>query len=841
MPWFDDLIRDLRVACRALRRAPVFTLVAISSLGLATGAATAIFSIVYGVLLRPLPFAAPERLVQLYGPNWRDASANSAPDTMTGPLGSLELEAFARDSRALERFAGYEVTTAHLDSPSGVERLTAVVADRSFFRLLGVEPIAGRTFRADDAPDVAVIGADLWRRRFGGDPALPGRAIVLDGKAVTVLGVMPDAFQFPYGAASLLPGALPEGRTDVWRPLPPLRDAATGGLRRGRVTVTGRLAPGVTIAAASAELNAIAARLEAGQRAASGQRPLRVRLGPLADLVSAPVRRPLWMLFAAVGLVLAAACANMANLLLARMTLRTREVVTRAALGAGRARLVRQFLAESLLLSLAGGLVGLLIARVGTRLLVVLAAATMPRAHEVAIDWRVFAFLLLVCLSTAVLFGLAPAITAARVDVGAAIKDGGHATMGRRFARMRDVLVILEVALAFVLACGAALVMREVGRLRQVPTGMVTANVLTLHLTPRAPARDYYAIEQRVAQLPGVLGAGFTQLVPLQNWGWDATFAIRRDPSPPQQPRRAGLRYVTPGYFATIGVPILRGRGFTAHDVEGAPAVVIVNDTLARRYFAGEDPVGRELDRGLIVGVAGDVRQVGLNQPPEPELYYPAAQNVTMASDIGMSLIVRTAGPPEPLTDTLRAAVRAVTPSLAIFRVKTMEQVLADSLWELNLYRWLIGLFASLALTLATMGLYGVMSYNVTSRLREFAVRLSLGSAPSQLARLVLLRGARLAGVGLAVGLAAALAAMPALRHLSTGSNGAGLDGAGPSGTGLNGTGLDGIGLAGAGLGGDAATYAGIAALLLVIALLACAIPAWRVAGVNPASALRQD
>lgn len=795
--WLDDLVRDVRFAWRTLVRSPGFTIVSIASLGLATGATTAIFSIVDGVLLRPLPLDDPDRLVQVHGRNWRE-DRGGAPDPLTGPVVAQELDAYEQQSRSFEGFAAYAVNTRHLAGASGVERLTAVIADRSFFTVLGVEPILGRTFGTGDSLDVAVISARLWQQRFDGDPSLPGKTIVLNDRPVTVLGVMPEDFQFPYRAASLLPGALPESRTDVWVPIE----------RRGRLSAVGRLERGVSIEAAASELRLIAARLEQqheGTRVRVG-----VRVVPLADAVLGPVRRSLWMLFAAAGLVLAAACANVANLLLARLTVRTREVVTRAALGADRGRLVRQFLAESLLLACAGAVAGVAVARWGTDLLVAVGSARIPRAHEIALDWRAFAFLLGACAATAMLFGLAPALSASKVDVHTATKDsGGHATVAGRYGRIRDALVVIEVALAFVLALGAAVVMQELLRLQRIPSGMVTDNVLTLHLTPRASPQDYYAIEARVAQLPSVHAAGLTQLLPLQNWGWNADFAIRG--RAPEGRPIAGLRYVTPGYFRALGIPLVRGRGFAASDTADAPGVILVNEALARQYFPGEDPVGRVLDRGTIVGVAGDVRQIRLDLPAEPEIYYPAAQNVTMASDIGMSLIVRSVVAPESLTDAIRAAVREVNPALAIFNVRTLERVVGDSLWELHLYRWLIGLFAGLALLIAAIGLYGIISYNVTSRMREFAVRLALGSDPAALSRLVLSRAIRLAAAGLVAGVLIAVAASPIISSM----------------------------IAGADTG--AAIYAAVGAALLTVALAACAIPAWRVAGVNPASALRHE
>ncbi len=703
--WIEQTIQDVRFGFRTLLKNRGFAATAVLTLALATGATTAIFSVVNSVLLRPLPFAEPDRLVQVYGRNWSQDRGDRTPDPMTAGVRSPELYAYETQSASFEQFAGYFTTIKHLDGPIP-ERLTAVVADLEFFSMLGVDAAVGRAFRAGDPLDVAVISTRLWDRRFNRDPQLPGRTIVLDGKPHVILGILPDAFQFPYGAASIVPGALPESRTDIWIPSAPLRTAT--GLRQGAADVTARLKAGVAIDTARAELNLIAARVEAENPQL--QRKIAARIMGLSDEVTKPVRRSLWMLFAGVGLVLAAACANVANMLLARMTIRTREVATRAALGASRLRLIRQFLSESLLLSCAGGVAGAFVARWGTGLLVSLAAAKIPRAHEIALDWRAFAFLTVASVVVAILFGLAPAMTAARVDLQTITKDaGGLSTLGPGYARLRDALVVVEVALAFILAVGAALLMGEVARLQRVDKGILTDNVMTFHLTPGVPAADYYAIEQRVSQLPAVVGAGFTQLVPLQNWGWDAEVSIAGR----EQPGRtsAGLRYVTPGFFGTLGIPLLRGRGFEARDSATAPKVVVVNQTFVRRYLHDEEPIGREIRyRGTIVGVIGDIRQVGLGQPAEPELFYPAAQNVTMAPDLGMSLVVRTSSRPEAIIDLVRGAVRDVNPRLAIFNVKSMDQVVADSLWELNLYRWLIGLFAGLAVLLGAIGLYGVMS-----------------------------------------------------------------------------------------------------------------------------------
>ena len=804
--WLEQLAQDLRFAVRTLRKSPGFTATVVLTLALATGATTSIFSVVNGVLLRPLPFTDPDRLVQIYGRNFGSDVGLAKTDPVDGPVGTIELAQYAAQSTTFTGFAAYDLGTRHLDGPDGAERLTAISADRTFFSLLGVAPVAGRTFRTDDPLDVVVISGRLWQRRFNRDPALVGRRVTLDDRPSTVIGVMPDGFQFPYNAASLLDGALPESRTDVWVPAPPLPPLPNNVPRR-RARVTARLKPGVSLDAASAELRVIAQRVEADVYAGNGLR-VGVRVRPLIEEVIDPMRRSLWILLGAVSLVLAAACANVANLVLARMTVRAGEVATRSALGAATSRLVRQFVAEGLTLSLAGGLGGALLAIWGTRLLVTLGAAKIPRGHEVTLDWRVFALLFVACLAMAAVFGVVGAYAASRTGRQLA-KESGHATMGRTYGRIRDGLVVAELSLAFVLATGAALVAREAIRLRSVPTGIVTDNVLTLHLTPRTGAEDYYAIEQRVAALSGVRGAGLTQLVPLQNWGWNADFRVLGRMMSNRS--IAGLRYVTPGFFRAMGIRIVRGREFTDYDDEAAPRVIVVNEALVRRYLASEDPIGVALDRGTIVGVIGDVRQAGLDRPAEPEIFYPAAQNVTMASDIGMSLVVRTAGPPEALVGQIRAAVREINPRLAIFNVKSMDDVLADSLWELRLYAWLITLFAALALVLAAIGLFGVMSYTVTSRVREFAVRLALGSNPARLGRLVLRRGALLAVIGLIVGAVITEQLLMLLGSLPIGGR------------------------------PDAVIYVSVAALLLVLALAACLVPAIRVASVNPVTALRQE
>ena len=807
--WLDDVLQDVRFGWRTLRGSPAFALAGIVTLGLATGATTALFSVVNSVLLKPLPFVQPGTLIGIHARTWALDRPGEAT-AIGGPVGTAQLLAFIEESTRVGSFAGYASTTRHLGQADGPVRLNAVMSDANLFEVLGSAPLIGRTFARTDDPDVAVISEDLWRRQFDSAPQLPGTRATIDGRSVVILGVMPAAFQFPYGATATMPGALPETRTDIWTLLPPMRNAASPtGLRQGRVNVVARMNDGVTPAQAEAELRAISTAFERRQ---AGSQRLRydARVVTLDEQALGTMRRPLWLLFAAVGLVLVAACANVANLLLSRMTVRVGEVATRAALGATSSRLVRLFLVESVLLSALGALVGAAIAVWGTRLFAMLGAAKIPRAHEIALDWRAFAFLLAACLVTALLFGIGPALAAGRVDPQSAARDGGRTmTAGRGFRRIRHGLVIAEVALAFVLAVGASWVIQEVLRLRRTDPGMTTDNVVTLHLTPRAPAQEYYAIEERVSALPSVEAAGFTQLLPLQNWGWDAEFSIR-DRAAARERQTAGLRYVTPGYFRALQIPLLRGRFFTTDDVADPP-VLIVNDAFRRRFFGDDDPVGRALDRGVIVGVVGDVRQTSLGQPAEPELYYVAAQNVTMASDLGMSLVVRTTVPPSTLVPAIRAVVSDVNPNFAIFQVKTMARVVDDSLWELNLYTWLIGAFAALALTLATVGLYGVLTYAATVRSREFAIRIALGSDRASLVRLVLGFGLRLTVAGLIAGAALSAAAAALAPALGIAVR------------------LD-----------PAAIFMGTG-VLLTLSLIACAVPAVRAGAATPIAALRQD
>ncbi len=782
--------QDIKFALRTARRSPGFIISAVLMLALGIGANTSIFSIVSGVLLRPLPFAEPDRLVQINETDQRFG---------TGPVAYLDLQEFRTDTSTFQEIVSYGNFARSLLDVANPERLAVVSSDRGLFRMLGVAPIIGRTFRDDDPPDVAVLSAGFWKRRFAADPACIGRKITLDHDIFTIIGVMPERFQFPFR----------NSLTQVW--IPWTIPAAFTSNRYYRVdSVIARLQPGVTIDQGQRELSVIASRLESQYpNTNKGRRAL---MTPLAEVVTGRVRSSLLTLLGAVGLVLFIACANVANLLLARSSTRSREFAVRAALGANRSRLIRQLLTESVLLSMISGLLGLLIAHWSTRLILNLASGQIPRSWEIGLDWRVFSFLLAASAATGIAAGILPAFTVTRASLRTALDQP-------RVPWLRDGLVIAEIALSFVLLVSAGLVLQAFLALQNTPAGLVSENVLTLQMTiilkdysaPGSYGRYLHTLAERIKTVPGVRAAGFIQYLPLQNWGWSAFFSIAGRPQPAGRPREAELRYVSPDYFRTLGIPLRRGRFFTEADTSSSPLVIVVNEALARKYFGSDDPVGQRTDRGTIIGVVGDVRSSQLDRPAAPEIYYTFAQNTAATSDAGVSLVVSALARPETLVRSVRDAIQQVNPLQVIFGVKTMDRVIAESFADVNLYLWLIGLFALIALVLAMAGVYGVISYVVSARTREFGIRLALGAPETHLLRLVLGRGSGLAIIGIVLGVGGSLAAG---RLLSV------LRGVKPP---------------------DSATLAIVGLLLALVAVAACLVPAKRAMQVDPNVALRYE
>ena len=807
--WFDDLRHDAGHAVRALVKERRFAISALVTLALGIGVTTAIFSVVSGLVFRPLPFRQPEALVQIYG---------TSPTEALGPLNNVGT--IHAQTTSFAAMSGYEVTAKFLRHGDGADRVMAVQAEPSFFDVLGAAPLRGRTLAPGDPATVAVISERFWRSTLEAREDAVGSALTLDGAAVTIVGVMPARFQFPYGAASLLPGVAAETRTDLWLPL-----RAPVGPRNRMAHVVARLKPGVSIGAAQSELDVITARLAADDPARNASRG--ARLVPLATAVVSPViRRSLFLLFGAVGLVLALACLNVTNLSLARLSARQRDVAIRFALGASRGRIVRQLLTESGVLSLAAGALGLALAWIAMATLLGVAAPFIPRAHEIGLDWRVFLFLFVLCAVIGAAVGAGPAILTTRGDARTAIEQaGGRNTGGRSQRWLRDTLVVAEIAVALVLAAGSSVLVRELVRLRQVDSGMVTRNVLTAHvghrMIPRSgpPAeediRQFYAIEERARQLPGVRAAGLTQLLPLQSWGWWSVsndFRVRGEEAPATPPYHIELRFVTPGYFETMGIPMVRGRGLTPQDTRDTPTVLVINEALARRAFGARDPIGLLTTRGTIVGVTRDVRQVHLDRPAEPEIYTAVAQNWSQVSELGMTVVVSARQDAASLAPQLRTLVREVNPDLAVFSVKTMDTVIEDSLADFTLYLSLIGAFAALALVLVATGTYGVISCVAMARVREFAIRAALGASRPALALLVVRQAVWLGAIGAAIGAFAAFAASPLLRNLPVTIR--------PP---------------------DLATIAPAALLLIALAIAASLAPARRASTADPMTALRND
>lgn len=804
--WLEDLGRDLRLGLRSLLRSPAFATVAVLCLALGIGANAALFSVLNAVLLRPLPFVEPDRLVRIY---------ETMGDMGQGSVSFPNLLDWQEQNTGFEQLAGYEMGSRNLQGDGDPERIRAVETTPELFALLRVPPLHGRPLQAGvDAPGrdlVAVISEDLWRTRFDADPSLIGRTIRLDGRPHLVVGVMPRSFDFPAGGNA----------TDVW-----VLHQPNDGRKENRgahyLSVVGRLKDGTSLEQATAQLVTVAARLE--KEYPDQQTGRSVLVQPLQESLVGRVRPALLVLFGAVGLVLLIACANVANLLLARATIRRREVAVRLALGATRGRLVRQFLVESLVLSFAGAALGLLLARWLLGVLAPLAESALPVFREFPLDGRVFAFLLGVAVLSGLLFGIVPALQASRGDVRETLSEGGgKATGTRRQQLLRQTLVVAEIALSLILLVGAGLLLRGFYKLSGTEPGLVPDNVLTAHLPvpaeqiEGATPRLFRPLLEEIRSLPGVRSAAVISMLPIQEAWTNASFAVEGRPELPlnEQPM-AEIRVASPGVFSTLGIPLLRGRDFTERDGEKGPDVVIINATLAHKHFPGEDPIGRRIRYGpfpmTIVGVVGEVRQAGLDEEPLAEIYFPYGLGEAVGLLGDAVLVLRTAGPPENLAGPLRGALKKVDPNLPLFDVLTMQEVIDESLAGRRLNLWLLGFFAFVALVLAATGLYGVISYLVAQRTREIGVRIALGAQKRDVMGLVLRQAAALAGIGIFLGLAGALVFTRVLDSLLYGISSR-----------------------------DPLTYATLAALLATVALVASWLPARRASRVNPMVAIRAD
>ncbi len=803
---FEPLIQDVRFGLRVLFKHPGFTAVAVLTLALGIGANSAIFSVVNAVLLRPLPYTQPAQLVRLY---------ESLPGGGEGSVSVPNLNDWREQNDVFTAIAAYEYSDFSLQHQDQPERVIGARVSPNLFEVLGVAPQQGRALAEgeDRAGNhrVVVLGHALWQRNFAGDPQAVGRQITLGGESYTVVGVMPESFEFPQFRTAQL-----------WTPLVfPERMAASRGSHA--YNALGRLKDGVSLERAREQMTTIARRLE--QQYPDAQAGRGIRLIELQEEVVQGVRPALLMLLAAVGFVLLIACTNVANLLLARAATRRREIAIRTALGAGRLRLIRQFLTESVLLSLAGGALGLVLAQWGVDALASLAAESLPRVSGVGLDERVLGFTLLLSLVTGIGFGLAPALQISKADVQDALKEGGNAVNSPRGKRLRAVLAVAEVASALVLLIGAGLLVKSFIQLQNVQTGLRPENVLTMRLTLPATkydtnqkATDFHRqLLARVGALPGVEAVGEVNMLPVQSFGTNGTIQV--EGQPPEPPERAPLvefRAASPGYFGALGIPFVAGRNFEARDDENAPPVVVVNQTFAKRFFPNEEAVGKRIRMGetwmSIVGVVGDVKQGGLTRAVSPEMFAPYTRPLWPGMTQNMSLVVRAKGDPAALAPAIKREVLSVDPNQPVYSVYTMEQVLERSVSGRRLNMLLLTIFAVLAVTLAMIGIYSVMSYLVTQHTHEIGIRMALGAQPRDVLRLILGQGLWLALLGVVLGAVGALALTRLMSNLLFGVTAT-----------------------------DPLTFVVGAALLLLTALLACYIPARRAMKVDPLIALRYE
>jgi len=808
------IIQDLKYAFRGLARNPGFTAMAIFTVALGVGANTAIFSVVKAVLLNQLPYRQPDRLVML-----AQAGSDSIRPVTVDFTTTYDLRTRSHSFERMSLFRGWSSTLVEQESP---ELINGLRVNYDFFDTLGVNMQLGRTFRSEEdtatRSRVMILSQGLWQRRFGGDPGVIGRKVRLNESTFTIVGVLPASFQ----SLSL---SKTDNAREIFAPLGYELNGPSSCRGCQHLHLIGRLKDGVAPESAGAELNTIMHGI-VGEHPSTYDPKAGVLVTPLQDHLVGPVRTALWVLLGAVGFVLLIACANVMNLLLARATGRSKEMALRTALGAGRHRIVRQLLTENLALAVAGGALGVLLAVWGTALLAHLGPREIPRVKEVAMDVPVLLFGLASSIIAGVLFGLAPAIRASRIDLIDTLKDAGKSTEGRGRHGLRNVLVSVELALAFVLVAGAGLLGNSFLHLLNVNSGFDPNNVLTVstyvygtrYQKPEEELAYYKQVWDRLRATPGVESVGMVSTLPLGGSFDRSAIHIedRRLQNPAQAP--SPDRYsVSPDYFHVMRIPLLRGRSFTDQDRPGGPQVIIISESCARSQFAGQDPIGKHIQLGgrddskpwaTVVGVVGDVRQYGLDRQPNMAVYIPQAQN------LGFSylLVARTTIDPRRLEGAARAVFLAADKTQPIFDVKPMEDYLGASLAERSFTLSLLGLFGGLALVLAAVGIYGVIAYAVSLRTRELGIRMALGAWRHDVLRMVLMQGAALTGWGLLAGLAASLALTRFLGSMLYGVK-----------------------------SWDIATSFVVAIILAAVALVASYVPARRATKVDPIVALRYE
>jgi putative ABC transport system permease protein len=802
----DTLLKDIRYGIRMLLKKPGFTVVAVITLALGIGANTAIFSVVNAVLLRPLPYKEPDRLMVI-----RETKLPQFPEFSVSPGNFLDWKA---QNTVFERMGAMNSTSFNLIGTGDPERLRGMFVSDGFFALFGATPQLGRDFLPEeDKPGsnfVVMLSNGLWQRRFGGDPKIVNQAINLNGQSYTVIGVMPASFR--YGGRDL----------DLWTPIAFTAQQAQnhGG---HYLQVVGRLKPDVTVEQARTEMVTIAGRLAA--QYPDVNTGWSVKLAPMLEFAVRDIKPALLVLLGAVAFVLLIACANVANLLLARAAGRQKEIAIRTAMGAGRWRIVRQLLTESVLLSLTGGFVGLVLAKWGMDLLLKLAPQNLPRMGDVGLDGRALAFTAAITLLTGVIFGLVPALQASKPNLNEVMKDAGRgSTEGGRRQFIRSTLVVLEVASALVLLVGAGLMIKSFWRLQKVDPGFNPNNGLTASIAlPRRkyPEADqqaafYKQLIENVSTLPGVQAVGASNVIPLGDNDYVLGFVIEGRPALPAGASQSTNYFaVSAGYFNAMGIPLLRGRVFTEQDTKNTTRVAVINETMAKKFFPGEDPLGKRIHvtNGPttfreIVGIVGDVKQYGLDQETTLQTYEPYTQEPFTF----MSLVVRTAGDPTSLSASIRREVLNLDKEQPVSTITTLDRLVSTSIAQQKFSMLLLGVFAAVAMVLAGVGIYGVLSYAVTQRTHEIGIRMALGAGRRDVLRLVVGHGMMLTLIGVAMGLVAAFLLTRLMATLLFGVSAT-----------------------------DPLTFSAIALLLITIALLACWIPAQRATRVDPMIALRYE
>jgi putative ABC transport system permease protein len=812
----EKLIQDLRYGVRTILKQPGFTAIAIMALALGIGANTAIFSVVNAVLLRPLPFANPGSIVMVYNTAEKeDRFSVTYPDFIDWRNGQ----------QSFQQLAAYSTRDFTLTGTGDPVRLRGAMVTSELFPILGVQPKLGRFFRPEeDKPDmrVAILSHQMWQEHFASDPNICEKVIQLHGQSFNVAGVMPKGFAFPLQNDPVI---------DFWTTTAILQEgAAPLTVQRGNhaLSVIARLKDGVTLEQAQADMSGLVNAL--GSQYPDTNAQFGVRVAPLHKDLVRDIRPALLILFGAVGCVLLIACANVANLLLARASTRHKEIAIRTALGASRLRVIRQLLTESLLLSILGGTLGLLLAWWGTELLVALVPKGLPRADEIGLDASVLGFTTLIALATGIFFGIAPALQISKTELTQTLKEGGRTSGdGAQRNRVRNVLVVSEVAIALMLLVGAGLLINSFTRLQKVNPGFDTNNVLSFRIGlpdsryPKSQQKiDFYKqLASRIEMLPGVKSVGYVNALPFSGQGGDLGFAIEGEPANAAQPfpYDSDFRTISPGYFHTMGIELLEGRDFDERDDLQSNPVVIINETLAKRYFPNQHPLGKRINpsfgtdqRGIlmreIVGVVRSFKHSSLSAEMKPELYVAYKQNPRPTAMV----VARTTNDPTNLIATIRNEVQSLDSTLAIYSVRTLDQYLSASVAQPRFNTLLLGIFAAVALILTSIGLYGVMSYTVTQRTHEFGIRMALGAKPRDVLKLILKQGLGMTFIGIALGLAGAFALTRLAESLLFGVSAT-----------------------------DPLTFLAVSAFLLGVALVACLVPARRATKTDPMVALRYE